>query len=74
MYDLSNFDTSVLKTSDIVFPVIADSDIQKLYGFHFLSSYKAPSSYYFSMKKSSNRVMSEVLCTGFVSHTSYMRN
>ena len=61
IYDLSNFDTSILKTSDIVFPVIADSKIQQLFGFHFLPSYEAPSSYYFNRKKSDNRITTEVI-------------
>ena len=43
---------SILNSSDVIFPVLAKSPSLEMYGFHYLRVYDAPTSYYFSFKKS----------------------
>ena len=59
--DLSHFDTSVLNMSDIIFPVITNPDVKKLYTFHYLPIFKVPESYFFIIKKSNNKILKEVI-------------
>lgn len=63
--DQSEFDTTILGNSDVIFPVIGSWREAKLYGFYFLPTFRVPSSYYFTMKKSNHRIMEEVIDGGY---------
>ena len=52
---------NILQSSDVIFPVLGESTVEKKHGFYFLPSYQVPSSYYFTLKKSSTLLVGEVV-------------
>ena len=52
---------SILNSSDVIYQVLAKSPSLQMYGFHFLTVYDAPTAYYFSLKKSDDRILTEVI-------------
>jgi len=52
---------TILQSSDVIFPVLGESTVEKMHGFYFLPSYQVPSSYYFTLKKSSTLIVGEVV-------------
>ena len=50
-----------LNSSDLVFPVLAKDPAVEMHGFYFLTAYDAPSAYYFSLKKSGETILKEVV-------------
>ena len=50
----------LLNSSDVIFPVLAKSPPLEMHGYHFLSVYDAPTSYYFSLKKTDDTILREV--------------
>lgn len=59
--DTMQLTSSILNSSDVIFPVLSESSVKKLHGFYFLDIYHAPSFYYFTLKKSSNKIIKEVI-------------
>ena len=52
---------SILNSSDIIFPVLAKSPSLEMHGFHYLTVYDAPTAYYFSLKKSDDTILNEII-------------
>ena len=52
---------TILQSSDVIFPVLGESTVEKMHGFYYLPSYQVPSSYYFTLKKSSTLLVGEVV-------------
>lgn len=59
--DMSHLNASFANSPDIIFPVMGFPNVPKLFGFRFLPAYDAPSAYYFTLKRPSNILMTEVL-------------
>jgi len=58
--DTMQYNADILKSSDVIFPVIGSSYVNKIHGYHFLPVYGIPSSFYFSIKKSNSKILAEV--------------
>ena len=55
--DVSYVNKSLMNSADILIPVIAkSSNVQEMFGFHFIPVFEVPSAYYFTLKES-KRVM-----------------
>jgi len=64
--DTMYVNSTILQSSDIIFPVLGEASVEKLHGFYFLPSYAVPTSYYFTLRKSSSLIVGEVIvaCLG----------
>ena len=58
---LPDVNISLLHSWDIVFPVIARSSLNELYGFHYIPVLEVPSAYLFSLSKSRKEKTMELL-------------
>ena len=58
--DTMQVTSNVVNQSDVIFPVVAESTLQKLHGFYFLPTFDAPSAYYCILRKSNTMILMEV--------------
>ena len=61
--DISQLNSSVINSSDIIFPVLGRLLLDKLYGFHFIPIFEVPTSYYFTLRKSNKEMMLRLIST-----------
>lgn len=59
--DLSQFAGAFNNTPDIIFPVINDEQISHVHGYHFIDVFQVPISYYFTLPKTSEEIIVELM-------------
>lgn len=58
--DVSRFTAAFDHSPDIIFPIISKASIVKLHDYLFIPTFNVPSSYYFTLRKTTNEIVKEV--------------
>ena len=63
--NMSKMNSSAIISSDIIFPILAESSVESMYGYHFLPILDAPSAYYVTTRQSKSQVAQNIIyaCT-----------
>ena len=58
---MSKVNSSAIISSDIVFPILAGSSVESIYGYHFVPIMDAPISYYVTARQSKSKISQNII-------------